>query len=392
MPGNPMPTHKTVRRTLITLVLIALLAGWAWWAGRSKPISVAVAAVEKGIVEKTVANTRAGTVEACRRAKLSPSTGGQIARLPVHEGDKVKQGQLLLELWNKDLTAQLSLSRQEAASAAATSRARCIEAEQARREAARLQKLQGRQLVSEEQVDQALSAADAGDAACEAARATAAVSEARIGVTEATLEKTRLIAPFDGVVAEINGELNEYVTPSPIGIPTPPAIDLIDNGCFYLSAPIDEVDVAGISIGQEARVTLDAFGERRFAGRVRRIADYVLDVEKQARTVDVEVEFSNPSDIEQLLAGYSADVEIILEVRRDTLRVPTEAVVDGNRVYVFRPDDKRVEEREVKTGTANWDHTEILDGLAEGELVVTTVDREGLADGVSARREADQTK
>jgi len=139
-------------------------------------------------------------------------------------------------------------------------------------------------------------------------------------------------------------------------------------------------------------VTLDAFGERRFAGRVRRIADYVLDIEKQARTVDVEVEFSNPSDIEQLLAGYSADVEIILEVRRDTLRVPTEAVVDGNRVYVFRPDDKRVEEREVKTGTANWDHTEILDGLAEGELVVTTVDREGLADGVSARREADQTK
>ena len=387
-----MPKHKTVRRTLITLVLIALLAGWAWWAGRSKPIGVAVTAVEKGIVEKTVANTRAGTIEACRRAKLSPSTGGQIARLPVHEGDKVKQGQLLLELWNKDLTAQLSLSRQEAASAAATARARCIEAEQARREAARLQKLQGRQLVSEEQVDQALSAADAGDAACEAARATAAVSEARIGVTEATLEKTRLIAPFDGVVAEINGELSEYVTPSPIGIPTPPAIDLIDSGCFYLSAPIDEVDVAGISIGQEARVTLDAFGERRFAGRVRRIADYVLDIEKQARTVDVEVEFSNPSDIEQLLAGYSADVEIILEVRRDTLRVPTEAVVDGNRVYVFRPDDKRVEEREVKTGTANWDHTEILDGLAEGELVVTTVDREGLADGVSARREADQTK
>lgn len=387
-----MPLGKITRRVLWILLPLIVLAGGAWWVSRSKPISVAVAAVEKGIVEKTVANTRAGTVEACRRAKLSPSAGGQIARLPVREGDKVKQGQLLLELWNKDLTAQLTLSRQEAASAAATARARCIEANQARREAVRQQKLLGRQLVSEEQVDQAMSAADAGDAACEAARATAAVSEARVGVTEATLDKTRLVAPFDGVVAEINGELNEYVTPSPIGIPTPPAIDLIDNGCFYLSAPIDEVDVAGIAIGQEARVTLDAFGERRFVGRVRRIADYVLDVEKQARTVDVEVEFSNPTDIEQLLAGYSADVEIILEVRRDTLRVPTESVVDGNRVYVFQPDDKTVEEREVKTGTANWDHTEILDGLAEGELVVTSVDREGLADGVSARREADQTK
>ena len=387
-----MPTSKTLRRTLITAVLFVLLAGWAWWATRSKPISVAVTAVERGTVEKTVANTRAGTVEACRRARLSPSTGGQIASLPVHKGDKVKQGQLLLELWNKDLTAQLALSRQEAASAAASARARCIEADQARREADRQQKLLARKLVSEEQVDQAVSAADAGDAACEASRATAAVSEARVGVTEAILEKTRLVAPFAGVVAEINGELNEYVTPSPIGIPTPPAIDLIDNSCFYLSAPIDEVDVAGVVVGQDARVTLDAFGAHRFAGRVRRIADYVLDVEKQARTVDVEVAFSNPSDIEQLLAGYSADVEIILEVRRDTLRVPTEAVVDGNRVYVFHPADGLVEQREVKTGTANWDHTEILEGLGDGELVVTTVDREGLADGVAARRETDKEK
>ena len=386
-----MPLSTTTRRASITLLLLALLAAWGWWATRTKPVAVAVTAVEKGTVEKTVANTRAGTVKACRRAKLSPSAGGQIASLPVQEGDFVKQGQLLLELWNKDLTAQLALTRQEAASAAATARAKCIEADQARREAGRQQKLLSRKLVSEEQVDQAASAANAGDAACEAAQANAAVSEARVGVTEATLEKTRLIAPFDGVVAEINGELNEYVTPSPIGIPTPPAIDLIANRCFYLTAPIDEVDVGGVTVGQAARVTLDAFGERRFEGRVHRIADYVLDVEKQARTVDVEVEFVNPADIEQLLAGYSADVEIILDVREDTLRIPTEAVVDGDKVYVFLAAEQLVEQREVKTGTANWDHTEVLEGLEEGELVVTSVEREGLADGVSARLETDKT-
>ena len=387
-----MPAHPTTRRIVILLLIIAVLAGWGWWATRSKPIPIAVTAVEKGTVEKTVANTRAGTVKACRRAKLSPSTGGQIANLPVQEGDAVKQGQLLLELWNKDLTAQLRLSEQEAVSAAATARARCIEADQSRREAERQQKLLARNLVSEEQADQAASAANAADAACEAARATAAVSQARVGVTRATLEKTRLIAPFDGVIAEINGELNEYVTPSPIGIPTPPAVDLIDNRCFYLTAPIDEVDVAGISVGQVARVTLDAFGARRFEGRVRRIADYVLDAEKQARTVDVEVEFVNPADIAQLLAGYSADVEIILDVQRDTLRIPTEALLDGTRVYVFDPDSGLIEQREVKTGTANWDHTQVTDGLAEGELIVTSVDREGLADGVTARRETDAGK
>lgn len=382
-----MPGKSATRRTIIILVIQAIIGAWIWWATRAKPIEVAVAAVEKGTVEKTVSNTRAGTVKACRRAKLSPSAGGQIAVLPVTEGQSVKQGELLLELWNEDLKAQLALTLQEANAAAATSLAKCIESEQAQREANRQKKLLARKLVSEEQVDQAVTAAQSGNAACEASRANALVSEARVGVTQATLEKTRLIAPFDGVVAEINGELNEYVTPSPIGIPTPPAIDLIANDCFYLTAPIDEVDVAAVGVGQTARVTLDAFGDRRFKGRVRRIADYVLDVEKQARTVDVEVEFVDKADIKQLLAGYSADVEIILDVRKDTLRIPTEALIEGNKVYVFSPDDKLLEKREVKTGTANWDFTEILDGLTEGDMVVTSVDRDGLADGVAAKRE-----
>lgn len=376
------------KRILLIALAVAILAAWITWATRTKPIAVTLASVERGTVEKTVANTRAGTVTACRRAGLSPSAGGQIAKLPVSEGDKVEQGQLLLELWNKDLTAQLDLTRQEATSAAATARARCIEAEQAHREANRQSKLLQRKLVSEEVVDRAVSSAQSADAACDAARANAAVSEARIGVTEATLEKTRLIAPFDGVVAEINGELNEYVTPSPIGIATPPAIDLIDNSCFYLSAPIDEVDVADVALGQPARVTLDAFGKRRFDGRVRRIADYVLDVEKQARTVDVEVEFVNPDDIRHLLAGYSADAEIILEVRKGTLRIPTEALVDGRQVYVLDDSDSTVALRDVRTGTSNWDHTEILEGLDEDDIIVTSVGREGLEDGVSVKPEA----
>ena len=123
--------RTATRRSLIVLLVVGLLGAWFWWATRPQPVEVVVAAVEIGTVEKTVANTRAGTIKACRRAKLSPSAGGQIAVLPVREGDLVEQGQLLLELWNKDLVAELELARQEAASAAATARARCIESEQA---------------------------------------------------------------------------------------------------------------------------------------------------------------------------------------------------------------------------------------------------------------------
>jgi HlyD family secretion protein len=376
-------------KPILLAATLALVAAWVWWTTRPEPVSIRTEAVERGSVEKTVANTRAGTVTACRRAGLSPSTGGQIAKLPVKEGEAVKAGQLLLELWNQDLVSQRALVVQEAASAEATSRARCIEADQASREAARVRQLLSRKMVSEDQVDAANSAASAARAGCDAAKANAAVSHARIGVTEAQLDKTRLFAPFDGVIAEINGELSEYVTPSPVGIATPPAIDLIDTSCFYLSAPIDEVDVSAVRVDMPARVTLDAFDDRRFEGRVRRIADYVLDREKQARTVDVEVEFVEPEDIEALLAGYSADVEVILSVNTDTLRVPTESVFDGDQVYVYDPSTAFVSKRSVELGIANWDHSEVLSGLTAGEQVVTTVDRDGLADGVEVRVESD---
>ena len=74
-------------------------------------------------------------------------------------------------------------------------------------------------------------------------------------------------------------------------------------------------------------------------------------------------------------------------MQRDTLRIPTEALLDGTRVYVFDPDSGLIEQREVKTGTANWDHTQVTDGLAEGERSSPSVDREGLADGVTAARD-----
>jgi HlyD family secretion protein len=120
-----------------------------------------------------------------------------------------------------------------------------------------------------------------------------------------------LYAPFDGTVAKIVGELGEYSTPSPPGVPTPPAIDLIDDTCLYVKAPMDEVDAPKIQVGLPVRVSLDALPKQPLPGKVRRVAPYVLAVEKQARTVDVEVDFERPAT-GNLLVGYSADVEIVL--------------------------------------------------------------------------------
>jgi len=368
----------------LTVIILAGIGAAIWYYTRPQPIKVSVASVDRGTVERTVANTRAGTVEACRRAKLSPSMGGQISKLYIHEGDYVKSGKLLLELWNDDLKADVLLAKNETQAAKARADSVCLKSEEAQREADRLLNLKKLGAAPVDKSDQAVTQAKASKAECASAKASAEMSESRIRVANARVDRTRLTAPFNGIIAQINGEVDEYLTPSPPGIPTPPAVDLIDNSCFYVKAPIDEVDASEIEPGMPARITMDAFKDRQFKGTVRRIAPFVLDRERQARTVDVEVSFSNPDDIKRLLAGYSADVEIILESHSDTLRVPTEAVLDGKRVFIYSSKEKVVHERFFQEGISNWNNTQVLSGLKEGETVVTNVDQAGIKEGARA--------
>jgi HlyD family secretion protein len=366
---------------IVSILALAIVLGvGVWWLSRPEPINVRVEVVEKGSVQDKVANTKAGTIEACRRAGISPRLGGQIAAMPVSEGDVVDKNQILMEFWNDDLVAQVTLAQSEVRATEAKWEQACIVAKLAKREAARQRKLSAKDLASEEAIDKAESEALAQNAACNAALSAVEVSSARLDVAEAALDQTRLRAPFSGVVAEVNGEVGEFVTPSPVGIPTPPAVDLMDISCLYVSAPIDEVDAPEIRIGMEANISLDAFPKRLFVGRVRRVAPYVLDLEKQARTVEVEVEFADQDDCGCMLPGYSADIEIILDQHRDVLRIPTQAVSEGQRVFVVGEDD-RLEERTIEVGLRNWAWTEVTAGLQAGETLVTSIDRAGLEAG-----------
>lgn len=379
-------TKKRFKLFVTLFIIIALVVSLVVWLGRTRPVEVIVKKVDVGTVHESVANTRAGTIKACRRAGISPSIGGQIARLPVKEGDVVEKDQVLMELWNDEEVAQYRLSQSEAKAARAKANQACVLAEVAKREADRQKKLLIKDLSSEEVVDKADGEARAQQAACNAARATAQVSQARMQVAQAVLDRTRLVAPFSGVVAEVNGEIGEYVTPSPVGIPTPPAVDLMDISCLYVSAPIDEVDASRIRVGMSANISLDAIAGEIFKGIVKRVAPYVLEMEKQARTVDVEVDFICQSDCENMLPGYSADIEVILQKKQDAVRIPTEAVLEGNKVLVFTSDGT-LELREIKTGLKNWEWTEVTRGLSKDEEVVVSVEREGVEDGAAARRE-----
>jgi HlyD family secretion protein len=372
------------RRTLFIAggVVLAVIAGVVL-ATRSEPVAVEIATVARGLVAETVTNTRAGTIKACQRARLAPPSGGQIAKLPVKKGDRVQAGQVLLELWNDDVRAQLTLAERDVVASRARADEACVAAAVSKRESERLTSLVARSLVAIDTAERAKGEADSSEAACRAATQNIQVAQARIQQAQASMERTLLRSPFAGIVAEINGEIGEFVTPSPVGIPTPPAVDVVDTSCIYVAAPIDEVDAPRIREGMQARVSLDAFRDRIFAARVRRVAPYVLDVEKQARTVEIEAELQDIADT-TLLPGYSADVEVILQERPDVLRIPTRALIDGKRVFVYDPDAERLHAKEVQTGLRNWEYVEITGGLSEGERVVTTVDREGLVDGAAA--------
>jgi HlyD family secretion protein len=380
-----------MRRIAIIVTIIALLGLALYWFSRPKPLAVVVQAVTAGKVEATLANTRAGTIEACQRTKLSTIIGGRIEYLGVKEGDKVKKGQLLLKLWNDDQQANAALARTQVTLSAKRGDEACIAAVNAEKEANRQSELRAKGFVSTSKEEAARTEADVRRAACTTAKADVAQAEAKFRATRTEQGRVALYAPFDGTVAKIVGELGEYSTPSPPGVPTPPAIDLIDDSCLYVKAPMDEVDAPKIQVGQPVRITLDALPGQILPGKVRRVAPYVSAVEKQARTVDIEVDFDQAAGSAnapgKLLVGYSADVEIILAGRDQVLRIPTAAIKEGGKVLVFNADGGKLEERAIKTGLANWEYSEVLDGLQAGERIVTSLDKEGVKAGAKVTAE-----
>ncbi|MDR1063782.1 MAG: efflux RND transporter periplasmic adaptor subunit [Azoarcus sp.] len=354
-----------------------------WLLTRPKPVDVVVHATKHGTVESTVINTRAGVVEACQRTKLSTITGGRIDYLGAKEGDRVVAGQVLMRLWQGDLHASQSVAQARLASARQRQLESCALADQAEKEAKRQEELVKSNYVSPNAAEKYRAEADSRSASCASAAAEVETAKRQLESIDTDLHRTVIVAPFDGTIAKINGELGEISTPSPTGIAMPPAIDLINDSCLYVRAPMDEVDAPRIQPGQPVRISVEAIKGQHFTGKVRRIAPYITAVEKQARTVDVDIDFDDMEEIRQLLVGYSVDVEIVLVSRANVLRIPSGALRAGNKVLLL--DGGIVVERVVTPGIANWEYTEVVAGIDVGERIITSLTQAGLEPGVRAR-------
>jgi HlyD family secretion protein len=333
-------------------------------------VEVRTAAAERGVVEETITNTRAGTVKVRLRARLSPQVGGLVVALPHREGATVAAGDLLLALDSRVQRADVELAERSVAASEAQAAEVCLMEELAGKDLARAEALMREGLTSDQVLDTRASERDRSRAACLAAQAATDQARAALALARVQLDLSELRAPFAGTVADLSTEVGEWITPSPPGVPIPPVIDLLDPTSLYVSAPIDEVDGERIVVGQEARVTVDSRRGVSFAASVARVAPYVLDALEQNRTVEVEVAFADVAALAGVLPGTSADVEIIVDRREGVLRVPTAAVAEGGEVLVL--EGQRLVSHTIEVGLKNWQFAELRGGLAEGSRVVVS--------------------
>jgi HlyD family secretion protein len=352
-------------------------------------VPVRTVAAERGRVEQTVTNSRAGTVKARNRAKLAPETGGRVVSLPHRRGARVRAGEVLLRIDDSIQRAQLAVAEGDLATALAQGEQACLTAERADRERERNADLAREGIVSADMLDQIASQARSADAACKAARATATRAASAVRLARVEVDKTVLRAPFDGIVADTFIEEGEWTSPSPPALPIPPVLDLINTRSIYITPPMDEVDSAKIKVGQKARVTVDSHRGQHFPAHVVEVAPYVEDRLEQNRTVEIELELDDSEFASTLLPGTSADAEVILDAHDDVLRVPTSSLLEGGKVLVL--EEGRLVERTLKLGIRNWDFTEVEGGLTAGERVVVSLDRAEVKAGVRARESETET-
>lgn len=370
---------RFLRGWLIALLIVALgAAGIFWYSTRTVPIPVQVVAVARGRVEESVSSTKAGSVRSRHTADLSVDIAGTIVAIHAREGDRVKEGQHLLSIDRREPEAALSAAEKELAAAEALLEEARARRRDATREFARLDGLKQSQSVSQAEIDAASTQVAVAEATVNAAQARLEARQTEVARAKVVVEKCDLHAPFEGIVSERFVEVGEWATPGRT------ALRVLDPWRLYVRAELDEVDIAELKVGLAVRVGLDPWKGRKLTGKISRVSPVVSELEEQNRTVEIEAELTGGFDGLDLKPGTSADVEVILRAEDDRLRVPTQALLEGNRVFVAGTDN-RVHAVALKIGLRNWEFAEVLEGLQAGDRVIVSLESEKLKDRAAIR-------
>lgn len=289
---------------------------------------------------------------------------GKIAKLYVEEGDRVEAGGLIAELNTSEVVASLNKARADLKKAE-------IDLLDVRTEYKRKEALSEEGLVTQQQLDDALKRLSIAEAELEMAKAA-------LDIAQLQYDYSFIKSPVNGVVSKRPVDVGDTATPGLL------IASVVDPDSLYIEAPVDEADVGSVALGQTVKITVDAYPEKIFYGKVIKISPVVIGVKQEVRTFEVRV--SVPTKEVVLKPGMSADIEIITGKAKDTLVVPSQAVMEKGTekiVYVF--EGRKAKQRKVKIGIYNWNFTEIKEGLTEGEKVIITPDKPGFKEGVRVK-------
>jgi HlyD family secretion protein len=402
--NKPTRLRRWLSRLTTIAIALAVVGGGLRGALRRKPLGVRVVSVDRGPVRDVVTSSTAGEIAGELHATVRAEVGAQVAAVRHRRGERVRRGELVVVLSDTDLTARLAQAR-------AALPAQQGQLEQAKARVATLERQAARARMLVERGAGAAQASEDADnllrEAREALRAQSGVLDeghAAVRVAQVALERTRLAAPFDGLLVDVLPDPGEELTPGA------PAFEIIDDSRLHVDASVDEADAARVAVGQPAVLTLDALPGRRIPGRLSKIAPALRRDLKGARTLPVEVEVTDPAGAMAagLKPGMSTNVEIVVTEKASTVWLPTNVIVSRGvkrTVYQVAERDESGARRvlagllglplrlhqarvvEVKVGLANWERTEIVSGVEPGATVVSTLNVKGLEDGAAVKVE-----
>jgi HlyD family secretion protein len=409
----------------LIVVGLALVAGGAaaYQINKKKNAGTEVRLEQAARRDLVSAVTASGTIEAKTSVDISADITGRIIRIAVREGDLVDKGQFLIQIDPAQYQAAVSRAQGAVASTEATliqARANLDQSERAWNRARQLTQL-GPNLIAPEAAEQARTAYDVAQANWQATRAQLEQSRASLQEARDNLAKTRLTSPISGRVVRLAVEEGEVAVPGTFSRETGLLMTVADLSVILAKVQVDETDVVRLAANDSVQVTIDAYPDTTFTGRVTEISHSAKLTATQTasgsndRAVDFDVEVtldSPPRDIRPDLSctarmvtdtrSRALSIPIIALTVRDHERVPNEnPSLDTTRpkklgkeaegVFVVREDKATF--RPVKVGIAGDEYFEVVDGLREGETIVAGTYQaiRDLKDGARVRA-ADTTK
>ena len=378
---------RSAWRWLFALVVIAAAGGGTFWMLDRPAQSAAPATVpvQIGRVEHTVLAT--GVLQANALVSVGAEVSGRIQKLHVALGDSVEPGQLIAEI--DSLDQENALKRAEAALAQVEAQVKMQQAtlDQASQAQARAEQLKGRQLISDVDYENAGLAVRTASAQLDSLIAQRDQAELSVESARLDLERTRIASPIGGtVVAVLVGE-GQAVNAAQS---SPTIVKVADLDRMVVKAEISEADVPRVSPGQKVYFTILGEPSRRIAATLRAIEPAPSSITEEAEPATGSAiyynglfEVDNPDH--KLRIAMTAQVTIVLAEADDVLVIPATALGQrgegGYTVRVYRPATGEITPRRIEVGLNNNVVAEVVDGLEEGELVVTSADAAARAGG-----------